>query len=178
MSDQDPKNRLADWFRQWGAPLRKFIQSRRAIPASDLDDVAQEVFVRLMRYERVELVENPQAYLFKMASNVTAEWAIRSRQVRPHDSNWLAELASGEDPVRSLSRDQLEEEVRRAIDSLTPRQKRMLKLHHFEGLGYAEIAQMFSTTPRSVKRALTKGYYKLRHELDAQLLGEITDGRE
>jgi RNA polymerase sigma-70 factor (ECF subfamily) len=178
MSDQDTKNRLADWFRQWGAPLRKFIQGRRAIPASDLDDVAQEVFLRLLRYDRVELVENPQAYLYKMASNVTAEWGIRSRQVKPHDSQWLTDLTSAEDPVRSFSRSQLEEEVRRAIESLAPRQKKMLKMHHFEGLGYAEIAQAFSATPRSVKRALTKSYYKLRLELDAQLLGEVTDGRE
>ena len=75
----DAKRRLSDWFRQWRSPLRKFLRSRGAIRAADLDDVAQEVFLRLMRYERVELIENPQAYLYKMASNVAAEWAIRAR---------------------------------------------------------------------------------------------------
>ena len=30
-----------------------------AIPVSDLDDVAQEVFLRLMRYERADLIEHP-----------------------------------------------------------------------------------------------------------------------
>jgi len=178
MSEQDPKNRLADWFRQWGAPLRKFLRGRRVIPASDLDDVAQEVFLRLMRYERTELVQNPQAYLYKMASNVAAEWAIRSRQAKPHDPNWLTGLTSGDDPERSFARGQVEEEVRRAIESLTPRQKRMLKLHHFEGLGYSEIAQRLSATPRSVKRVLTKSYDNLRRKLDTQLLGEVSDGRE
>ena len=178
MSHQDPKNRLTDWFRQWGAPLRKFLKGKRAVPAADLDDVAQEVFLRLLRYERTELVENPQAYLYKMASNVAAEWSIRSRQAKPHDSHWLTDLSSGDDLERNLSRGQVEEEVRRAIETLAPRQKRMLKLHHFEGLGYGEIAQRLSATPRSVKRVLTKSYDKLRHKLDAQLLGEITDGRE
>jgi hypothetical protein len=32
-----------------------------------------------MRYDRAELIERPQAYLYKMASNVAAEWAIRGR---------------------------------------------------------------------------------------------------
>jgi len=178
MSDQDAKNRLADWFRQWGAPLRRFLKVKRAVPASDLDDVAQEVFLRLMRYERTELVENPQAYLYKMASNVAAEWAIRARQARPHDSQWLSDLTSSEQPERNFARCQAEEDVRRAIETLAPRQKRMLKLHHFEGLGYAEIAEIFNETQRSVKRALTKSYQKLRLELNPHLVGDITDGRE
>jgi len=178
MTHPDPKSRLTDWFRQWRSPLRKFLKGKRAVGASDLDDVAQEVFLRLMRYERTELVENPQAYLYKMASNVAAEWAIRSPRARPHDSHWLAGLTSDDDPERSFSQRQVEEEVRRAIETLAPRQKRMLKLHHFEGLGYGEIAQRLSTTPRSVKRVLTKSYVSLRQKLDAQLLGDITDGRE
>lgn len=45
---------------------------------ADFDDVAQEVFLRLLRYDAAQIVEHPQAYLFKMASNVAAEWSIRS----------------------------------------------------------------------------------------------------
>jgi len=178
MNDQDAKNRLADWFRQWRSPLRKFLRGRRAIPASDLDDVAQEVFLRLMRYERTELVEHPQAYLYKMAANVAAEWAIRAHHAKPHDSHWLATLSSGDDPEHSVSRRQVEREVLRAIETLSVRQRRMLKLHYFEGLPYAEIAERFGASQRSVKRALTKSYDRLYHELDPHLLGEITDGRE
>jgi len=39
MSVRDPKRRLADWFRQWRVPLRKFLLGRSAVPAADLDDV-------------------------------------------------------------------------------------------------------------------------------------------
>ena len=60
MSDQDSKSRLADWFRRWRVPLRKFLAGKGAIRVSDLDDVAQEVFLRLMRYERADLIEHPQ----------------------------------------------------------------------------------------------------------------------
>ncbi len=48
-----------------------------AVSGADVNDVAQEVFLRLLRYDRAELIEYPQAYLFKMAANVANEWAIR-----------------------------------------------------------------------------------------------------
>ena len=178
MTNHDTKRRLAGWFRQWQSPLRKFLRGKGAVPAADLEDVAQEVFLRLMRYDRTELVEHPQAYLYKMASNVAAEWAIRSRHSRPHDSRWLTGLLAADEPERSFARDKSECEVRRAIETLGPKQRRMLKLHFFEGLGHAEIAEQLGATRRSVKRMLIKSYDKLRHELDPALLGEITDGRE
>src|SRR3984957_4383817 len=108
MSDPNSKSRLADWFRRWRMPLRKFLIGKGAIPASDLDDVAQEVFLRLMRYERTELIEHPQAYLYKMAPNAAAEWAIRGRYVRPHESKWLAGLSTDEQPEYEASQAELQ----------------------------------------------------------------------
>jgi hypothetical protein len=43
MSDGDPKRLLADWFRQWRVPLRKFLVGRAAVPASATDDVVLKV---------------------------------------------------------------------------------------------------------------------------------------
>lgn len=178
MGDEDTTRRLTDWFRQWRAPLRKFLKGRSAVPVGELDDVAQEVFLRLMRYDRTELIEQPQAYLYKMASNVAAEWSIRSRHIRPHDSRWLGALVAEEEPSRTFANNAAEREVRRAIETLGARQKLMLKLHFFEGLGHVQIADRLGTTQRSVKRTLMKSYDKLRYELDPELLGVITDGRE
>jgi RNA polymerase sigma-70 factor (ECF subfamily) len=178
MSSQDSKKRLADWFRQWRVPLRKFLVGRGAIPASDLDDVAQEVFLRLMRYERAELIEHPQAYLYKMASNVAAEWAIRGRYVRPHESKWLAGLSAEDRPENEASQAEIQDEVERALLALAPRQREVLRLQFFEGLSRMQIAERIGTSERSVKRTLIKSYEMLRVKLDAELLKGITDGRE
>lgn len=178
MRDQDSKRRLTDWFRQWRVPLRKFLVGKGALPTSDLDDVAQEVFLRLMRYERAELIEHPQAYLYKMASNVAAEWAIRGRYVRPHESKWLEALSTEARPEDEASQVEMQEEVRRALLTLLPRQREVLKLQFFEGLSRMQIAQRIGTSERSVKRTLIKSYELLRGRLDAQLLKGIIDGRD
>lgn len=177
MTEQAARYRLADWFRQWRVPLRKFLIGRGAA-ASDLDDVAQEVFLRLMRYQLTELIEHPQAYLYKMAANVAAEWAIRGRQVRQHESEWLTVIPA-EDRVEDLARHvELQDEIERALRTLTAQQREVMKLQFFEGLGRTQIAERLGTSERSVKRVLVKSYEKLRHQLDADLLGGITDGRK
>jgi RNA polymerase sigma factor (sigma-70 family) len=178
MSERDTTRSLADWFRQWRVPLRKYLTGKGSFPAADLEDVAQEVFLRLMRYDRTELIRNPQAYLYKMASNVAAEWALRWRYSRPHDPRWLAGLPAPEQPEQDCARGEAEDEIQRAINMLSPRQREVLKLQFAEGLGHAEVAARLGASQRSVKRLLSKSYAKLRHELDQELLGVITDGRE
>jgi RNA polymerase sigma-70 factor (ECF subfamily) len=172
------KHRLADWFLQWRGPIRKFLKHRGAVKSADLDDVAQEVFLRLMRYDRAELVQHPQAYLLKMAANVAAEWAIRARIVRPHDSKWLVGLTVDGEPETEAAQCELQDAVERALASLPPREREILKLQFFSGLSRAETAAQLGATERSVKRSLVKSYERLRHDLDPALLEVTSRGRE
>jgi RNA polymerase sigma-70 factor (ECF subfamily) len=181
MTTPETKQRLTDWFNQWRVPLRKFLSSKRGVQVIDIDDVAQEVFLRLLRYERAELVEHPQAYLFKMAANVAAEWAIRARHTNPHEPKWLVELTAEDEPEENVTRVVAQHEVERALSTLTQRQREVLQLQYSEGLGHAEIAERLGTTKRTVKRILAKSYERLRQELDAGLLMELggtTRGRK
>lgn len=171
MMNDNSKSRLSDWYRQWRSPLRKFLSSKVGVAVSDVDDIAQEVFLRLLRYDKGKLVEHPQAYLFKMAANVAAEWSIRARQRRPHEPKWLAELIGSEQPETDLLRIQSQEEVERALNTLTPRQREIMKLCFYEGLDYGEIADRLGETLRSVRRHFVKSYEKLRHELDPRAPG-------
>jgi RNA polymerase sigma factor (sigma-70 family) len=178
MSETETRRRLTDWFRQWRSPMRKFLIGKAAVPLADLEDVSQEVFLRLLRYDQVELVEHPQAYLFKMASNVAAEWSIRARARHPHDSKWLPTLVFDDLPEDGASRQSTQQEIERALNTLSARHREVLKLQFSEGLGHAEIAARIGTTPRSVKRSIIKSYEKLRVELKSELLGAIRHGRE
>ena len=173
MTTNSGSRRLSDWFHQWRRPLLRFLAARGSVAAADLDDVAQEVFLRLMRYSRSELVEHPQAYLFRMAANVAAERALRARHSRPHEPRWLDDLAADDQPQDAVARAAAQAEIERALNTLTPRQREVLKLQFFEGLGHPEIAARLGMSRRSVKRVIIKSYGKLREELDAELLEAI-----
>lgn len=129
MTTAEAKRRLSDWFRQWRDPLRKFLLGRARVRAADVEDVGQEVFLRLLRYEKAELVEHPQAYLYKIASNVAAEWSIRAVNRAPHHSKWLDSLTETERPDDALVRAQTRLQIKRALTRLTPRQREVLRLY-------------------------------------------------
>jgi RNA polymerase sigma factor (sigma-70 family) len=178
MVPTDAKRRLTDWFRQWRLPLRRFLLRRAGLPAADVEDVGQEVFLRLMRYETAELIEHPQAYLYKVASNVATEWSIRARNRQPHDEKWVAGLIDDEEPESQLMRAQSAREIERALNTLTPYQREVLKLFFVEEMEYTEIATHLGESVRSITRQFRKSYAKLRYELDPELLGVFTHGRE
>lgn len=156
---------LATWYSEWQRPLRRFIGGRHSTPSRDLDDVAQEVFLRLIRYDRAALIQQPQAYLFKMAANVAAEWAIRSRSTSAREFAWLVETLSDGSTDGGVSRLETEEEVARALLTLSPRHRKVLELQFFEGLSHAETAERLGISERIVKRTLAKSYQLLRQNL-------------
>jgi RNA polymerase sigma-70 factor (ECF subfamily) len=178
MSDVETKSRLTAWFRQWRTPLRKFLSAKGAVQPADLDDVAQEVFLRLIRYDKADIVEHPQAYLYKMASNVAAEWAIRTRNRRPHRSQWLEPLASDSAPDEELTRAETHARLMLALSSLTARQREILKLRFVNNLTEAQAAERLAISKRVVKRQMIKSYAKLRDVMHDDLIEKVPHGRE
>lgn len=169
---------LSEWFRRWRSPLRRFLAGRGAVRVADLDDIAQEVFLRLLRYESSEVVQHPQAYIFKMAANVAAEWAIRSRHRLAHEPRWLGTLVAQDSVEEAFDHQVVQQEIKRAIGTLTARERAIVKLHFDEGLSKAEIAIRLGLSPRIVQRDFESSYSKLRRELALKLTGALSHGRE
>jgi RNA polymerase sigma-70 factor (ECF subfamily) len=172
------QERLATWFNQWRQPLRRWLGSRCGIPTEDLDDLAQDVFLRLIHYDRAEVVDAPQAYLFRVAANVANEWAMRSRNQRPHQAKWLAELATDDKPALDTLREQSRVQVARALHELSPRAREVLRLKFREGLTNAQIAARLGLHPVTVKRELMQSYSRLRLDLSPDLLPALEGSRE
>lgn len=173
---REPRNnRLTSWFKRWRKPIRQWLSRRSTVPAADLDDLAQEVFLRLLRYSDDIAIENPQGYLFRIAANVANEWQERSRQRQPHDNSWLEDLQVdfGDEPENAMARETARKYLQAAVDSLPRRQRKVLLLHVNEGLTYKQIAEREGLTYRVVLRDLTRAYSRLRTELNADDLRQM-----
>lgn len=162
----DPSGRLVRWFGKWPKPLRTWRRKPAPVPPGDIDELAQEVFVRLLRYGD-EAVVDPQAYLFRIAAGVAHEWRGRSRIGRSHDDDWLEDrqFEANAEPENELARRQMQEHVKAAVDRLEPRQREALLLHMDGGLTYKEIARLRGLPYRVVLRDLTRAYSTLRMQL-------------
>jgi DNA-binding CsgD family transcriptional regulator len=142
--------RVTCFFHRCRASLRTFLTREGTVGNADLDDFAQEVFVWLIRYDRAELIQHAQAFLY----NVAAEWASRA-------------------PCDAVARERMRESVEDALNTLTLRQRQVLKLQFHEGLEMAETAKRLGMTQRSVKQSVVNSYDKLRQGLDAQSVGRV-----
>lgn len=116
-----------------------------------------------MRYDRSALISHPQAYLFKIAANVSASWAVRSSRSLPHSADWLAELVTESDPEKALSN---EEAIAGILDGLPARAREILYLRFVEGLTYEEVAKELGVTERVIRRDLANAYASVRASLD------------
>lgn len=167
-------SRLIVWFERWRKPMQRWVTSRSLVASADVDDLAQEAFLRLLRYSGDVAVEHPQTYLFRIAANVASEWRERARNSQPHDEIWLADLQieTGDEPESAVARTLVHERVRQAVRGLPQRQREVLLLHVDDDLTYVQVAERLGLTRRIVKRDLAIAYNHLRWKLDAEDLQE------
>jgi RNA polymerase sigma factor (sigma-70 family) len=164
VTDGRQRARIAEWVRRWNFDLTRFVERRVRIRA-DAQDLAQEVYLRLLRTSQIDLIAEPQAYLYRMASNVAAEWRMRACESKPHSSDELEMLLEIRTPEVRLDEEQDQARLREALACLgvMPRAVIFLKLR--EGMTNDEIANHLGITKRMVKRHLVSGYAELRARL-------------
>lgn len=153
--------RIAEWARSWNAGLTRYL--RRRLPGRiDPQDLAQEVYVRLLRVEQLEQIKEPQAYLYRVASNVAAEWRMRAVHSKPHSDAEVDALVTESTPESLLDDAQFSAQLDSALNKMTPMVRAVIYLKLREDLSHEQIAEHLGITPRMVRRMLTTGYAQLR----------------
>lgn len=156
--------RIAEWARNWNAGLTRFL--RRKLPGQiDAEDLAQEVYVRLLRIEKLDSIEEPQAYLYRVASNVAAEWRMRACHRKPHSGEELDNLVAAATPESLLDEAQFRTQLDAALGTMNAMVRAVIYLKLRDGKSHEEIAQHLGITTRMVRRLLTAGYAQLRSQI-------------
>src|SRR5688572_1660163 len=88
------------WASVYADDLQRFLAKRRLVE-SDIKDVCQEVFLRLLRFNRGEVIHNPLAYLFRVAANVAHDFKLRRPQWTSLENDPVEESALGTDASES-----------------------------------------------------------------------------
>jgi RNA polymerase sigma factor (sigma-70 family) len=163
----DWTRRIEQWADAWHDDLVRFL-ARRTTTVADAQDLAQEVYLRLLRVDRSELVRQPRSYVFRMAANALNEWRLRARQRHMHDGV-LEDLSSDADPVDDAVVERRQAHLLTELSRLALPVRIALVMHARDGLGHKEIAKQMEVTPRMVKRYLQTGYAQLRARVPRDL---------
>jgi RNA polymerase sigma factor (sigma-70 family) len=163
---RDPdEERLVGLVARYGSPIRSFI-ARRVQSAADVNDLSQEVFLRLMRRSTSGPIENVEGYLFQIAANLLRE---RGRQDALRASAPAVELdpemlGQGEEhsPERILLGKEACRQMIAALYELPERPRTIFMLNRFENVKGAEIARMLGISISAVEKNLVRALQHLK----------------
>lgn len=142
-----------------------------------IDDLAQEVFLRLYRalpaFRGEALLST---YLYRIIANVAQdEWKRRRRDDRPlvsfsdEESEWEERLPHpAPDAEQQFSERQFRYSLERQLQELSPVERTILVLYHQEERSYEQIAHTLEMPIGTVRTHLHRGRKKLRAGLERQ----------
>lgn len=135
---------------------------RRGSSSQDAEDIVQEAWVRLARYEREQVVENPEAFLMQTALNL----AIDEHRGRvAHGEQVVLEeviLVDESPPVEAvvLGRERMER-MTYCLGRLTEKSRDIFLAHRLDGLTYREIADHHGLSISTVEKHIAKSTSQL-----------------
>lgn len=151
----------------------RFVQS-----SDDAKDIYQEVFLRVYQgLRRFKMQSEFATWLYRITTNVCLTHRTRRKkhshvsldeeydesEGEPHPSR----VAASEDPApdQHAINQEISIRVRDALETLSPQQKMVFTLKHYEGLKLREIAEAMQCSEGTVKKHLFNATQRMRERL-------------
>jgi len=140
------------------------------------EDAVQEVFVKMMKHaSQFHGDAKLSTWLFSITANWCRDYLRKADNKAKEADDVLITLPSPEQGAdRDLEQRENEALVRKALATLTPEQREAILLSRYQGLSYAEIAQIAGCSEGAVK---TRGF-RAMETLKKALSGEGRGGSQ
>jgi RNA polymerase sigma-70 factor, ECF subfamily len=144
----------------------------------DARDVYQETFLRVYRnLNQFRFDCSFHTWLYRIATNLCLD-QLRRRKVRREEPTVITtaegtldrtdaapETRVEGDPQRNLFSGQIRKRVKEALAQLTPRERMVFELRHYEGLRLRKIGEVLGTSEEAAKNCLFRATQKMRTAL-------------
>jgi RNA polymerase sigma-70 factor (ECF subfamily) len=145
----------------------------------DAEDIYQEAFLKAYRYIGNFRFEcSFYTWIYRIVTNLCLD-QLRRRKTRREDRAVAVDRSGDEvdllaavsdnrsfsNPARELDRKVLAEKIQNALEKLTPRERMVFELKHYQGLRLRTIGEMLNTTEETAKNTLFRATKKLRVQL-------------
>jgi len=165
----DPKPSLvARLFAEHRGALQAFFR-RRIRSKADAQDLAQEVYLRMLRVSNQAAIRDPVLYLYTVANNLVKEHAVlERRQASSIDIEEVATHAQLETLPEfdgDLDLEQRVVRLRVVLKQLRPKWQAAVELYFTHALSYREIATRLEVSPQMVKKYVAQALLHCRRRM-------------
>ena len=147
----------------------------------DAQDVAQEAYLRALRFFPGFRGGDARAWLLKIVRNTCYTWMHVNRPMRDaaeFDEKLFAPDSPIPNPEDALLQNDSDALVRKALEKLTPNFREVIVLRELEGMSYREIAEITGMPAGTVMSSLSRARRRLREVLSSLMNGNKVSGSE
>jgi RNA polymerase sigma factor (sigma-70 family) len=162
--DQGKPPLLDDLYRRYWQELCHYLKSRYGDGPPEPEDVAQATFAKFASLQQPTDIENPRAFLYRVANNlVTDEYrrkATREKYLTEETQLEQINKSAEPEPESVLMMSEMNLSLEAALLELDTRERDFLLLHRIQKLSYTEIAQRSGMSRNGVKAVIVKALGK------------------
>jgi RNA polymerase sigma-70 factor (ECF subfamily) len=138
--------------------------------AEAAEDATQEVFVKMLKYaNQFHGDAKLSTWLFSITANWCRDYLRKADNKAKEAEDVLLTLPSHEEsPERRLEQRENEIRIQRALQALTAEQREAILLSRYQGLSYAEIAQIAGCSEGAVKTRVFRAMETLKKALTSE----------
>ncbi|HXY96175.1 MAG TPA: RNA polymerase sigma factor [Steroidobacteraceae bacterium] len=155
-------------FAEHRGALQAFFR-RRIRTKTDAPDLAQEVYLRMLRISDQDAIRNPVLYLYTVANNLVKEHAVLDRRrAGGVDIDEIAEYEQLEALPgfdADLDTAQRLERLRVVLRQLRPKCQAAVALRFSHGLSYREVAIRLGVSPQMAKKYVAQALSHCRRRM-------------
>lgn len=156
MRDGSADTSVYEAYARHQSSLKRFI-GRFMRGTSDIEDIAQEAFLRAYTVERGRPITRPKSFLFRIAKHLALSQLTRkSRRITDYldESHDLA--VEGNSPDDEVSAEQILSLHYEAVTELSSQQRQVYLLRKVHGCSHKEIASILEIAVSTVEKHLMK----------------------
>jgi RNA polymerase sigma-70 factor (ECF subfamily) len=146
---------------------------------SDAQDIYQEAFLKV--YKKLDCFRfecSFSTWIYRIVTNVCLDHLRKSRNLRESSAvkvnadgeefdllNQILDERTAHNPEQQLMRQELSSRILSALERLTPRERMVFDLKHFQGMKLRAVSEILHVSESSVKTSLMRATQKLRLQL-------------
>lgn len=142
----------------------------------DAEDILQETFIKTYNFLEKYKVENETSFsswIYRIGINCSIDYLRRKKHKKEDYSDWdkweKTIPSEQSNPEHTVGLDQLREKISNLVEGLSPRQRMVFILKHYQQYSIKEIAEYLDCSEGSVKKQLFRAVSAIKNPLKKYL---------